>query len=138
MLAKNPAGWRELLDLFGPEPARPVVVGINSRTADGRDPSWLWDVPFERLAGRPVVSCGERCHDLSVRLRYAGVPHETVPDPLDAVRVAARPGTSGAGAPDEPALDYVGNYTAFYDLLARAGLAVPGVADLRASRARRR
>ena len=127
-----------------PEPLRPVVVGINSRVADGRDPSWLWDVPFERLAGRPVVSCGERCRDLSVRLRYAGVPHETVPDPLDAVRVAARlhradgGGASAGTRSAEPAVDYVGNYTAFYDLLARAGLAVPGVDDLRASRARRR
>ena len=28
---------------------------INARIADGHDPSWLWDVPFERLAGRLVV-----------------------------------------------------------------------------------
>jgi len=133
MLAKNPAGWRELLELVSPvgsgsDLARPVVVGINARIADGRDPSWLWDVPFERLAARHVVAAGERCRDLSVRLRYAGVPHETISDPLDAVRSAARSAEPGA----EPAVDYVGNYTAFYDLLARAGQAVPGLEELRA------
>ena len=26
-----------------------VVVAVNARAADGRDPSWLWDVPFELL-----------------------------------------------------------------------------------------
>ena len=28
-----------------------MIVTINSNAADGRDPSWLWDVPFERLRG---------------------------------------------------------------------------------------
>ena len=52
LLAKNPAGWAEALDLIRPAPL-PVVVGINARVADGHDPSWLWDVPFERLARPP-------------------------------------------------------------------------------------
>jgi CobQ-like glutamine amidotransferase family enzyme/UDP-N-acetylmuramyl tripeptide synthase len=109
LLAKNPAGWAELLDLLdgGKDP---VVIGINARVADGHDPSWLWDVPFERLAGRLVVATGERRRDLAVRLRYAGVAHTTVADQLEAL------GVSGAAS-----LDYVGNYTAFQDL--RRGLA---------------
>lgn len=111
MLAKNPAGWRELLDLVCPGDG-PVVVGINARVADGRDPSWLWDVPFERLRGRRVVATGERCRDLSVRLRYAEVDHDTVRDQVEAVR-EARPGGDGR-------VDYIGNYTAFYELLAHA------------------
>jgi lipid II isoglutaminyl synthase (glutamine-hydrolysing) len=111
MLAKNPAGWGELLDLVCPGQG-PVVVGINARVADGRDPSWLWDVAFERLRGRPVVASGERCLDLSVRLRYAEVPHRTVRDPVAAIRAA------GADAED---VDFIGNYTAFHDLLARSG-----------------
>ena len=49
MLAKNPAGWSELLELVGDDEG-PIVISINARTADGADPSWLWDVPFERLA----------------------------------------------------------------------------------------
>ncbi len=55
LLAKNPAGWLEVFDLLAPPPA-PVVVVINARVADGKDPSWLWDVPFERLRGRLVIA----------------------------------------------------------------------------------
>ena len=85
MLAKNPAGWSELLDLVGKDDG-PIVISINARTADGADPSWLWDVPFERLSPRVVVATGDRCRDLSVRLHYAGVPHVMEDDPVAAVR----------------------------------------------------
>jgi lipid II isoglutaminyl synthase (glutamine-hydrolysing) len=108
MLAKNPAGWDELLDLVARSEA-PLVVSINARVADGADPSWLWDVPYERLAGRSVVATGDRFRDLSVRLRYAGVPHTTEPDPVQAVTKAAD-GTHAV-------VDVIGNYTAFHDLL---------------------
>ncbi len=126
MLAKNPAGWRELLDLVGPG-ERPVVVGINARVADGRDPSWLWDVPFERLGARTVVATGERCRDLAVRLHYAEVRHLTVRDEVAAVRAAwiaatrepARTQLEEPGT-EKVEVDFVGNYTAFTDLLARA------------------
>jgi len=115
MLAKNPAGWAELLELVCPGTS-PVVVGINARVADGRDPSWLWDVGFEQLTGRPVVATGERCLDLSVRLRYGEVPHETVRRPLDALRAATRRRDADLG-PDR--VEFIGNYTAFHDLLGR-------------------
>lgn len=108
LLAKNPAGWAEALDLLQPAPT-PVVVGINARIADGRDPSWLWDVAFERLAKRPVVATGERGRDLAVRLRYAGVDHVFVRDELSAVRHAV----AGAGAAQLEDVDVVANYTSF-------------------------
>ena len=108
MLAKNPAGWGELLDLVADSDA-PLVVSINARVADGADPSWLWDVPYERLAGHAVVATGDRYRDLSVRLHYAGVRHTTEPEPVVAVTRAA------AGSTD--VVDVIGNYTAFYDLL---------------------
>ncbi len=108
MLAKNPAGWDELLELVAGSDA-PLVVSINARVADGADPSWLWDVPYERLADRSVVATGDRFRDLSVRLRYAGVVHTTEPDPVHAVETAA----DGSGA----VVDVIGNYTAFHDLL---------------------
>jgi len=107
LLAKNPAGWLEAFDMLAPAPG-PVVVVINARLADGRDPSWLWDVPFERLVGRPVVASGERSRDLAVRLRYAGVDHRRVDDPVAAVE------TLGAGP-----VDVVATYTALRDLDAR-------------------
>jgi hypothetical protein len=85
------------------------VVSINARIADGADPSWLWDVPYERLAGRAVIATGDRFRDLSVRLHYGGVCHDTEPEPVRAVARAA----TGSGA----VVDVIGNYTAFHDLL---------------------
>jgi UDP-N-acetylmuramyl tripeptide synthase len=107
LLAKNPAGWVEIFDVLRPPPL-PVVVVINARIADGRDPSWLWDVPFERLAGRLVVASGERGRDLAVRLRYAGVDHLHEPDPVAAIRTA-----------DAPSVEVVANYTSFQALRTR-------------------
>jgi UDP-N-acetylmuramyl tripeptide synthase len=109
LLAKNPAGWVEVFDMLAPAPG-PVVVVINARIADGRDPSWLWDVPFERLAGRPVAASGERSRDLAVRLRYAGVEHHRIPDPIAAVREL------GPGP-----VDVAANYTALRDIDSRLG-----------------
>ncbi len=100
LLAKNPAGWAGMLPIVS-EP-RPLLVIINAREADGRDTSWLWDVPFEQITSRPVVASGERAADLGVRLGYAGLEHQTVSDPLAAL--AALP----AGM-----VDVVANYTAF-------------------------
>jgi UDP-N-acetylmuramyl tripeptide synthase len=109
LLAKNPAGWLEVFDLLAPPPT-PVVIAINARIADGKDPSWLWDVPFERLRGRLVVATGERGRDLAVRLHYAEVDHRHEPDPLRAIAAAA--------ADD---VDVVANYTSFQAISARLG-----------------
>ncbi|MGH8891301.1 MAG: DUF1727 domain-containing protein [Acidothermaceae bacterium] len=116
LLGKNPAGWAEMFGMLSPAPA-PVVIAINARAADGKDPSWLWDVPFEKLADRFVIATGERRHDLAVRLLYAGVEHATVEDPWVSMPAAA----GGAGTGGEPALDAVGTYTAFRELLRRGG-----------------
>jgi UDP-N-acetylmuramyl tripeptide synthase len=120
LLGKNPAGWSEMFGMLAPAPA-PVVIAINARAADGKDPSWLWDVPFERLADREVIATGDRRHDLAVRLMYAEVSHTTVADPW----------VNGglpfdAGLPGRPALDAVGTYTAFRELLRRGGGADDG------------
>ncbi len=117
LLAKNPAGWAEALDLLRPAPL-PVVVGINARIQDGRDPSWLWDVPFERLRGRFVVATGERGRDLAVRLHYAEVEHEFVADELDAIRRAAATAPHG----DEGAeVDVAANYSSFQQIRKAVG-----------------
>jgi UDP-N-acetylmuramyl tripeptide synthase len=121
LLAKNPAGWAEALGLIRPPPT-PVVIGINAGVADGRDPSWLWDVPFDQLRGRLVVATGERGRDLAVRLRYADVAHRYEPDYRKAVALAAagtgsKPGPERAtGAGSRPVeVDFVANYTSFQD-----------------------
>ena len=105
LLAKNPAGWNETLDFLAPAPAG-VVVAVNAQGPDGYDTSWLWDVDFERLEGRPVIAAGERALDVAVRLRYAGVPHEVCADPL----LAARQLPPGK-------VELVANYTAFQTVL---------------------
>lgn len=118
LLAKNPAGWTAIFDLLeegesepgAGAPPGPVVLSINARTADGLDTSWLWDVPFERLAGRPVVATGDRRLDLAVRLRYAEVDHTVTAGPLAALDRAVE--MASATVP----IDFLGNYTAFADL----------------------
>ncbi len=107
MLAKNPAGWLELLDLID-DGDRPVVLLFNAEGVDGRDPSWLYDVSFESLRGREVRVQGRRATDLLVRLQYDGVAAQPVPGPL-----AAALATVPAGA-----VDVIGNYTAFRSALA--------------------
>jgi UDP-N-acetylmuramyl tripeptide synthase len=105
LLAKNPAGWSEALQMARPDSG--LVIAVNARAADGRDPSWLWDVPFEVLRGRHAVATGERSRDVAVRLRYAGVEHVRVDDLAAAVRQAygATPGTGP--------VEVLANYTAF-------------------------
>jgi UDP-N-acetylmuramyl tripeptide synthase len=116
LLGKNPAGWAEMFGMLAPSPA-PVVIAINARAADGKDPSWLWDVPFEQLAGRLVIATGERRHDLAVRLTYASVDHVTVEDPWVAPPSCL---PSSLRFSDQP-LDAVGTYTAFREMLRRGG-----------------
>lgn len=112
-LAKNPAGWTELVNVMPPPPT-PVMVTINARSADGRDPSWLWDVPFEKLRGRTVIATGDRRLDLAVRLLDAGVDCAIVADPY-APDAHLPPGTV-----DLPVIDCAATYTAFHELRTRA------------------
>jgi CobQ-like glutamine amidotransferase family enzyme/UDP-N-acetylmuramyl tripeptide synthase len=135
VLAKNPAGFAEVLELLRPTSAS-VVVGINARDPDGHDPSWLYDVPFEELASPAVIATGERGLDLAVRLRYAGVAHALVRDQLAALAIAAGAertegaqegagqqagGVEDAGLAEGLRADvvYIGNYTAFQELWRR-------------------
>jgi lipid II isoglutaminyl synthase (glutamine-hydrolysing) len=109
LLAKNPAGWSELVDVMPPAPT-PVIVTINSNAADGRDPSWLWDVPFESLRGRTVVATGDRRRDLAVRLLHAEVEHVVIEDPY-------APGAPlPAGMRELDVVDCAATYTAFHHL----------------------
>ncbi|HUP76525.1 MAG TPA: MurT ligase domain-containing protein [Acidimicrobiales bacterium] len=110
-LSKNPAGWIEIIELLM-RSTRRVLIVINAEIADGKDTSWLWDVPFERLHGRHAIAAGRRCHDLAVRLLYADVDVITEPD-LDRALALAR-------ADD---CDVVANYTAFREVRRALGVA---------------
>ncbi|MGN6129937.1 MAG: DUF1727 domain-containing protein [Nocardioidaceae bacterium] len=112
LLAKNPAGWAEILDLVRGG-SGPLVLAFNSDGVDGRDPSWLYDVPFGDLRGHDVVVTGRRATDLRVRLELDGVAVHAVAGGLREALAALPPGP----------VDVLANYTAFQEVrreLARA------------------
>ncbi len=81
LLAKNPAGFNEVLRTVLLAEASPVLlIAINDLIADGRDISWLWDVDFEMLRNRArmIVVSGIRAEDMALRLKYAGVAADRV------------------------------------------------------------
>ncbi len=106
LLAKNPSGFEAMLATI-PKDTSDVWVAINARIADGRDPSWLYDVPFERLRGHRVYCFGERRLDLATRLDYANVEFVVVDDDR-AVPVS------------KETISLLANYTAFSDWLERS------------------
>ena len=88
--------------------AASLLLVVNAREADGRDTSWLWDVPFEELPVRPTVASGECAGDVGLRLSYAEREHRTEPDPIAALDLLP------AGQ-----VYVVANYTAFDRLVRR-------------------
>ena len=104
LLAKNPAGWLEAFDVLT-EGAGPVLLSVNAQTPDGKDTSWLWDVDYRLLRGRPVLAAGERRLDLAVRLEADGVAF-ALTGGLDEAIDATGPGD----------LDVIANYTAFQQI----------------------
>ncbi|MCT9934769.1 MurT ligase domain-containing protein [Planotetraspora sp. A-T 1434] len=111
LLAKNPAGWLEAFDVA--DPALPIILSVNAQGPDGRDTSWLWDVDYRILGGRPVYVAGERRLDLALRLDVARVPFQLCDSFDQAVSVLA-PGR----------IDVIANYTAFQQIRAEFGRAV--------------
>jgi UDP-N-acetylmuramyl tripeptide synthase len=112
LLAKNPAGWLEAFDVLEPPPV-PVLLSVNAQIPDGRDTSWLWDVDYRVVAGRPVFVAGERGLDLAVRLEADRVPFQLV-DGIDDAVSRVRPGGT---------LDVIANYTAFQQIRTAVGRA---------------
>jgi lipid II isoglutaminyl synthase (glutamine-hydrolysing) len=111
LLAKNPAGWLEAFDVLSAVPG-PVMLSVNAQGPDGRDTSWLWDVDYRVLSGRPVFVGGERRIDLAVRLEADQVAFVLVNGVDDAVSKVE------AGA-----LDVIANYTAFQQIRSALGRA---------------
>jgi UDP-N-acetylmuramyl tripeptide synthase len=103
ILVKNPAGFTQVLDhLAGMEEDFDLMCCLNDRAQDGRDVSWIWDVPLEKLAGgamcvREVYASGTRGEEMLLRLKHAGLPpaalHLVKDDPafLRGVSAEARP-----------------------------------------------
>jgi UDP-N-acetylmuramyl tripeptide synthase len=111
LLAKNPAGWLEAFDVLAPPPT-PVLLAVNAQGPDGKDTSWLWDVDYRVLRGRPVLVAGERRLDLAVRLEADQVAFELVGSVDEAVDLVPPGG-----------LDVIANYTAFQQIRTTLGRA---------------
>ncbi|HEX5331512.1 MAG TPA: MurT ligase domain-containing protein [Cellulomonas sp.] len=83
LLAKNPVGLARVLETFvSPLPAPRLLFAISDLRADGRDVSWLWDVPLGTLvpAGSTVLTTGTRGADMSLRLHYDGIASDELED----------------------------------------------------------
>jgi lipid II isoglutaminyl synthase (glutamine-hydrolysing) len=88
------------------------VLAVNAQVPDGRDTSWLWDVDYRRLRGRPVFVTGERRTDLAVRLEVDEVSFRVVGTVDEAVDLAR-----------SKSIDVIANYTAFQQIRALVGRA---------------
>ncbi|PZG08525.1 MurT ligase domain-containing protein [Nonomuraea aridisoli] len=111
LLAKNPAGWLEAFDVADPQ--LPIILSVNAQGPDGRDTSWLWDVDYRILRGRPVFVTGERRLDLALRLDVADVPFALCNTFSEALAMQP-PGR----------VDVIANYTAFQQIRSEFGRAV--------------
>ena len=84
ILVKNPAGFTQVLDyLASLDGEFDLLCCLNDRAQDGRDISWIWDVPLERLVlgtipVREVYAAGERGEEMLLRLKHAGVASENL------------------------------------------------------------
>lgn len=87
VLVKNPSGFRLGLSSFKAEGYQ-TMIAINDDYADGRDMSWLWDVPFDSLREFGVLQIsGIRAYDMALRLQYDEIPVTNVtPNLSDALQ----------------------------------------------------
>ena len=80
ILVKNPAGFTQVLDyLTGMREDFDLLCCLNDNAQDGRDISWIWDVPLEQLSEgnipfREIYVSGTRGEELLLRLKHALVP----------------------------------------------------------------
>jgi UDP-N-acetylmuramyl tripeptide synthase len=88
-LAKNPAGYEQILEVLKNEPksynlpnCKHVFV-LNDNIADSRDVSWIWDIDFSKINLKlPSVICsGVRAEDMALRLKYAEVSKSYIVTP---------------------------------------------------------
>jgi UDP-N-acetylmuramyl tripeptide synthase len=89
LLSKNPIGLSQVLETFVTPQTQPhLLFAVNDLLADGRDVSWLWDVPLEELvpSDSVVLTTGIRGADMSLRLHYAGIESAEIENVAAAVQ----------------------------------------------------
>lgn len=99
-LVKNPAGFAEVLKYLQSLEFKALNLNLlmNDNVADGRDVSWLWDVPFEDFFAKQKIknlrTAGNRGLDLLLRVKYAGAEVElddnlTIPELISTTKDGA-------------------------------------------------
>lgn len=109
-LAKNPAGFNQNLQaVLTDSDEKDIIIAINDNAADGTDVSWLWDVDFDQLKAPDICSvttCGIRCLDMQLRLKYVEIPAEAAADIREVIESKIRQGSRN--------LYVLVNYTALF------------------------
>jgi len=105
-LAKNPAGWNETLSHISKNNKGNTIFAFNCNIADGKDPSWLYDVDFENASIENIIVYGERELDMTLRLEVAGKKVIEANSLLDAL----------SKCPDDSHVNIVASYTQFLKL----------------------
>jgi UDP-N-acetylmuramyl tripeptide synthase len=88
-LSKNPASLTNNLSAISSKvlDAAGLLFVLNDNIPDGRDVSWIYDVPpeniFDACKGKKIFVSGTRCLDMAVRLKYAGVQDCVVESSLE-------------------------------------------------------
>lgn len=81
VLVKNPGGFQQALRSYPGDHC--IMICINDNYADGRDPSWLWDVDFRELHSAVALTSGSRGYDMALRLQYDNKSVDAVETDLD-------------------------------------------------------
>lgn len=77
-LVKNPGGFRHALLGAANIGESANIIAINDDYADGRDVSWLWDVDFNVMVNKKIITSGTRAADMALRLRYDDIKTQKV------------------------------------------------------------
>lgn len=117
LLVKNPVGMDRALEFVtGAADVGAAYLLLNSEDPDGRDVSWIWDADFEsHPLPQPVYISGKRCHDMALRLLYAGIPRTSLDASPDE---SAQFDAALAACPAGKCLYILPNYTAMLKLRA--------------------
>lgn len=115
ILVKNPTGMSQALQAVIEEKKNnTLVLALNSKLADGRDTSWIWDVDFEDFVKNSktfnYVVTGQRKWDMALRIKSAGVM-------LDKISVcdSYRDAFEKAARTNNGAVYYLPTYTALLE-----------------------
>ncbi len=80
-LIKNPTGATEIFKtVFHKALHERCGFLLNDNFADGKDVSWIWDIPIESLHVNPerVFVSGTRAYDMALRLQHSGIPENSI------------------------------------------------------------